>query len=577
MRPHSDFKDGSSTMKLCVRCRKSNASGKKRVRQSASNDITTLNQEDAISVDNVSDTIYNTILGLEGLNDDLEGSISFHLDFCVSLDSVIEHLSEDISTDHDLAVANVIANAVSDGDGYSYVHKTTHSSEVTKTATFTYCCNSREDLAKRRKKIEDVSKQRGTEPHIVRFSCHGQISIKVCQSLELVFVKLQHDMLHSRPEKVSVPAEVREYITMNTTKAVPDIYQAIKEEHLDGYEHITVKQVYYWWTLAARCEYQRSDDELLSAKAYLAEHHQDLLFNNEHGFAFSTKFLDVLPDSVLHELMVDATYNTNKQKYELYGAMAIVDGTGFPLSYLFLATGRNRPVTRTITEWFGALKTKRLGNIQTVYTDKDLAQINAARATWSNVNIQLCLWHVKRAVEQKLSSRASQQSRYNPQDAHRLCSVIDETWQPIIFHSINNVSSKKIRSNSQQICNKDMRSEIKSMIERHFNRHPLIPNSDGVFLESQQIWNECVSEIYSYCRQQNLDFAWAYLWNEWYSPAQWTLWARSSTNEISILRTTMVIESHWRIIKRDHLYKFNRPRLDLLCFVIVQKVMMIFF
>jgi hypothetical protein len=208
---------------------------------------------------------------------------------------------------------------------------------------------------------------------------------------------------------------------------------------------------------------------LLSAKAYLAEHHQDLLFNNEHGFAFSTKFLDVLPDSVLCELMVDATYNTNKQKYELYGAMAIVDGTGFPLSYLFLATGRNRPVTRTITEWFGALKTKRLGNIQTVYTDKDLAQINAARATWSNVNIQLCLWHVKRAVEQKLSSRASQQSCYNPQDAHQLCSVIDETWQPIIFHSINNVSSKKTRSNSQQICNKDMRSEIKSMIERHFN------------------------------------------------------------------------------------------------------------
>ena len=570
MRPCSDFADGSSTWRRCVRCRKSSASARKRAQKSASDAATAFDQENAISVDNVSDTIYNKILGLEGLNDDLEGSIGFHLDFCVFLDSVIEHLSEeDNSTGQDLAVANVIANAVGNGSGYSYVHKTTHFIEATKTATFSYWCNSREDMAKRRKKIEDVSKQRGTEPYIVRFPCHGQISIKVCQTIGLVFVKVQHDMLHLRPETVSVSAEIRDYITTSTTQTVPEIYQTIKEKHLDGYEHITVKQVYYWWTLAARCEYQRSDDELLSAKTYLAEHHQELLFDNEHGFAFATKFLDVLPDAVLLELMVDATYNTNKQKYELYGALAIVDGTGFPVSYLFLATGRNRPVTRVITEWFEMLKTKRLENIQTFYTDKDLAQINAARATWPDANIQLCLWHVKRAVEQKLSSRASQQSRYNPQNAHRLCSVIDEMWQPIVFHSINNVSNKRI---TQQICNKDMRLEIKSMIERHFNRHSLIPNSDGVFLDSQQIWNECVSEIYSYCRQQNLDFAWAYLWNEWYSPTQWTLWARSSSNEISILRTTMVIESHWRMIKRDHLYKFNRPRLDLLCFVIVQKV-----
>jgi hypothetical protein len=162
VRPLSDFNDGSSTWRRCARCQKSNASAKKRARQSASYELTAHNQEDATSVDNLSDTIYNKLLGLEGLDDDLEGSMSFDLDFCVSLDSVIKLLSEkDISTDHDLAVANVIANAVGDGDGYSYVHKTTHFIEATKTATFSYWCNSREDMAKRRKKIEDVSKQCG--------------------------------------------------------------------------------------------------------------------------------------------------------------------------------------------------------------------------------------------------------------------------------------------------------------------------------------------------------------------------------------------------------------------------------
>ena len=34
----------------------------------------------------------------------------------------------------------------------------------------------------------------------------------------------------------------------------------------------------------------------------------------------------------------------------------------------------------------------------------------------------------------------------------------------------------------------------------------------------------------------------------------------------------MFIESHWRILKRDHLYKFTRPRLDLLCYIIISKV-----
>jgi hypothetical protein len=34
----------------------------------------------------------------------------------------------------------------------------------------------------------------------------------------------------------------------------------------------------------------------------------------------------------------------------------------------------------------------------------------------------------------------------------------------------------------------------------------------------------------------------------------------------------MFIESHWRVLKRDHLYKFSRPRLDLLCHIIINKV-----
>ncbi|CAG8584923.1 1394_t:CDS:2, partial [Gigaspora rosea] len=34
-----------------------------------------------------------------------------------------------------------------------------------------------------------------------------------------------------------------------------------------------------------------------------------------------------------------------------------------------------------------------------------------------------------------------------------------------------------------------------------------------------------------------------------------------------------IYECHWRILKRDFLYKFNRPCLDVLCYVIINKML----
>ena len=47
-------------------------------------------------------------------------------------------------------------------------------------------------------------------------------------------------------------------------------------------------------------------------------------------------------------------------------------------------------------------------------TDKDFAQISAARFVWNNIKIQLCLWHVKKAIEGRLASnKKPQQINYN--------------------------------------------------------------------------------------------------------------------------------------------------------------------
>ena len=55
-------------------------------------------------------------------------------------------------------------------------------------------------------------------------------------------------------------------------------------------------------------------------------------------------------------------------------------------------------------------------------------------------------------------------------------------------------------------------------------------------------------------------------------PFAWRTWSRSSVpTRIALSKTTMLIEAHWKVLKRNHLYHFNRARLDLLVYVIIER------
>src|SRR3954453_6547800 len=38
------------------------------------------------------------------------------------------------------------------------------------------------------------------------------------------------------------------------------------------------------------------------------------------------------------------------------------------------------------------------------------------------------------------------------------------------------------------------------------------------------------------------------------------------------LKTTMIVEAHWRKIKHDYLHRFNRPRIDLVLWILTSRV-----
>ena len=109
-------------------------------------------------------------------------------------------------------------------------------------------------------------------------------------------------------------------------------------------------------------------------------------------------------------------------------------------------------------------------------TDKDFAQISAVQRAWPSVKIQLCRWHMQRAIETKLKdSKKAQQIIYNPLVAHEKFSFIETTFIPTI------------ETRSEKICPKELRKKVWEIIDRHLHQHPLIPNLIRNYLISIQI------------------------------------------------------------------------------------------
>ncbi|CAG8815111.1 20890_t:CDS:1, partial [Gigaspora rosea] len=175
---------------------------------------------------------------------------------------------------------------------------------------------------------------------------------------------------------------------------------------------------------------------------------------------------------------------------------------------------------------------------------------------WTNAKIQICLWHIKRALKKRLTDNTPPKIiNYSSHSANQALNFIDIEF----YLQMNEIQKKNFL-----FCPKENRSIIIDMVEKHMLLHSLIPNANGTFLSPEEIWQQSTYEIYNFCVNNDLRHVWIYLWNSWYQKEAWVLWARSAVpGKICLFRTTMLCESHWKVIKRDYLLKFFRPRIDL--------------
>ncbi len=123
-------------------------------------------------------------------------------------------------------------------------------------------------------------------------------------------------------------------------------------------------------------------------------------------------------------------------------------------------------------------------------------------------------------------------------------------------------------------CPAPHRKQLLHLFTKHFCQHPLFPEPNIAPEDhtSESIRRNAVFEMYTFCRQRGLTEVWGYLWTSWYSPKRWSLWARSTSERISRLRTTMTVEKFWQQLKGDFLKHLRRPRLDQLVYILIYRV-----
>ena len=292
---------------------------------------------------------------------------------------------------------------------------------------------------------------------------------------------------------------------------------------------------------------------------------------------------------------MDATFGTNSAGMSLFSVLAEVDGCGIPLAYCFVQVipTSSGPTPRPQAGAMGQLLVQFLRPLQVAglnpsffNTDKDFAEIGAVNDVWPDTKHQLCLWHAKRAIRAKLkdATHSKTQASYKPTDALEAVPGLEICWGSLPdLRPNSHRGDEECQCPSRSVSFVDKgrlepsttaeQNTVVDLFTRHFNAHTAIPDRNGTRRSRETIYRECCSEMYQWCKQRGYIRLWAYLFVNWYRPKMWKLWARSENpDEIPVLKTTMVMESHWRLLKHDYLHRFNRPRIDLVIWILITRV-----
>ena len=487
-----------------------------------------------------------------------------------------------------------LANLIWQTGGFRFRHHGTETQNKAQVSRYFCSQNKQKEQDSKGKGKRDILRSE-------RFECDGRMTMRVYLEGRILVLTIKH--LHHAPyANIDLDATVQDFVDTRIAESTPSqIYRDLMASDIPGTTSVTQNQVYYRWQQGNASNWRRHIDQFQSAITFLSEPLATALCDttiftsgNLRGLALFVRESMSSLYAEAKELSMDATFGTNNTGMDLFAVLAEVDGTGVPLAYCFLgvtpsADGVRRADAGALTHILEQFlrRIRSAGFSPTFFgMDKDASEIAAVKLVWPEATLQLCYWHVKRAVRTKLkdASVSKTQNQYMPADALKLVPGLEICWgslatrRPDGDHRYercqcpSTATTFEEKGRIEQMSPED-KDTVLQLISRHFNCHSLIPDLNGTFRSPQKIHQDCASEVYAWCKARDFFRLWAYLFVNWYRPGQWELWARSANGaEIPVLQTTMIVESHWRRLKHDFLHRFNRPRIDLVAWILVTRV-----
>ncbi|KAJ2970013.1 hypothetical protein NUW54_g12830 [Trametes sanguinea] len=336
--------------------------------------------------------------------------------------------------------ANCLAKALGEVLLVHWSYETVSERKRSGEKVYTFSCAQAEGREHKAKVPKADKKARDTR-RMDRFPCHGWLHLTVGQQSNVIGLSLRHSVEHVAYVDITLPEKWKQFIREQAQRLTPGkIWQHILQEECDNDIPYGPNAVYYYWHTVCREEWRLADNPFASARKFVQErgekHHIKMLeIEAEPGtevLAFYVMDFIAAWGRNTQELAMDSTWNTNGGNFELFAAMADINGAGLPLAFLFIRTtpAAAAGAKQTILERF-LHQLKALGvDPEFTLTDKDWSEINAMSATWPDAKHQLCFWHGLRAVKQRLCKTKETPAAYDAAAACREFSFIDPGFIP---------------------------------------------------------------------------------------------------------------------------------------------------
>ena len=246
-------------------------------------------------------------------------------------------------------------------------------------------------------------------------------------------------------------------------------------------------------------------------------------------------------------------------------------GEVYPLAAFF---GPQNGISDFVIQTF-LQKTIDLGyKFQYITSDMDARNLTAISNCIGKMNIQICLWHLKRAIVGKSNNQKNKKTKEEKYE------YIKEQCPWFDYELFHNLDTTVV---GNEYTDKKITTKTATIITTAARDSPLFYASRVTSSDTKNIkiyYNKTPFEIYQLMLKQVYDYVlvekkkiryFQYLYTNYLKPEQFMQWSRAYKSYVPRM-TNMLVESFFKSLKHDHLKKKRVLRLDSVLFIMNEKM-----